>query len=81
MDLKIIQAEFGKECECEYDVVEQCFKKTGELQDALKVLGVDIAKSDRLNYIYTYFAYKLKECSKERREINIYKNKKMICRR
>ena len=59
MDIKTIQAEFGKECECENDVIMQCIIKTKEMQNALKILGVDISKCYDLNYIYTYFLLKL----------------------
>lgn len=73
MDIKTIQAEFGKECECENDVIMQCIIKTKEMQNALKILGVDISKCYDLNYIYTYFLLKLNDTKNEKNKIEIEK--------
>lgn len=70
MDLNTIQIEFGKECKCERDVVAQCLKKTMELKNALEVIGVDISKSQRLEYIFTYLVLKLKDYRDEGIEID-----------
>ena len=75
MKLSTIQIEFGKECKCERDVIEQCLKKTMELKNALEVLGVDISRSKRLNYIWTYFILKLDECRDEGIEIDKFQIK------
>jgi hypothetical protein len=69
MDIKTIKMEFGDNCECENDVIQQCIIKTMEIQDALRTLGVDITKSKNLNYIYTYFLLKFKDTSKEKQDI------------
>lgn len=69
MDIKTIQIEFGKECECENDVVANCMIKTRELMNALKVLGIDTSRSTNLDYIYTYFLLKLKDTRKEKQQI------------
>lgn len=73
MNIKIIQAEFGKECECEGDVVKQCILKVKEIQEALRTLGVDITRSQNLNYIYTYLILKLQDTKKEKNDIDFYK--------
>lgn len=69
MDIKTIQIEFGKDCECENDVVKNCLLKTNELIGALNVLGVDTRNSPNLNYIYTYFLLKLQDTKKEKQAI------------
>lgn len=73
MDIKTIQIEFGKEYECENDVVKECLLKTNEILSALKVLGVDISKSKNLNYIYTYFLLKLQDTNKEKQNLELEK--------
>ena len=69
MDIKTIQIEFGKDCECENDVAKNCLLKTNELIGALNVLGVDTRNSPNLNYIYTYFLLKLQDTKKEKQAI------------
>lgn len=69
MDLKTIQIEFGEKCECENDVVKECLKRTNGLIEALKVLGMDISRSNNLNYIHTYLLLKLQDTAKEKHSL------------
>ena len=78
MDIKIIQTEFGKECECEADVVRNCILKAKEIQEALRTLGVDITRSYNLNYIYTYLLLKLQDTKKEKQQIEYWKAQNKI---
>ena len=69
MNIETIQIEFGKDCECENDVVKNCILKTKELMDALKILGINTSNSSNLNYIYTYFLLKLQDTKEEKQSL------------
>ena len=70
MDLKTIRINFGDNLKCESDVIKECIAKTKEMQEALKILGVDIKNCINLEYIYTYFILKLEDTKKHRQEID-----------
>lgn len=73
MDYKTIQSQFGKDCECENDVIKNCKIKIDELINALDILGIDTSRSENLKYIRMYLLLKLKDIKYEKQNLELEK--------